>query len=458
MNMKKTPDPLSRVPRIGRAAPALGLAAIVLLAAVPAWAQATAPRPATRPTGRISFYTNVMQIRPDGTPAVTSTDLITAVQFELPDGDGNRLEYGVDMRRTESFATNRPSRMSVYDGYVGARLANGRARVRVGQMWLTDLGGLGSMSGAMFEYRGAQPKVGGSRLRLAGFAGVEPDPYGFGHAKGVTKGGVYAVLEAPGGRRHTAGYVRISQAGLTERSVLTGSNFLRAGSRVFVYQMAEFDLTGPAGQGKGGLSYLMVNAHSSVNDHLELQGLYHRGRSIDTRSITDDVLNGRPVKPGALDGLLFESAGGRVTVRVQRDVRVNAGYTRDRNNRDSTATGRLTVGASATNLAHSGVDLTVSESRMSRPTGQYNSLYLSAGRQVGTALYLTTDFSSSVSIVRFTRSDGFTLETKPRTRQIGASGIVTLSRNLSLLITADRTRDDDVTDLRLLAGLTVRFR
>ena len=34
-----------------------------------------------------------------------------------------------------------------------------------------------------------------------------------------------------------------------------------------------------------------------VNDAVEIQGLIHHGRSVDVRSITEDMRNGRPVNP-----------------------------------------------------------------------------------------------------------------------------------------------------------------
>jgi len=139
-------------------------------------------------------------------------------------------------------------------------------------------------------------------------------------------------------------------------------------------------------------------------------------------------------------------------------VRVHAGYTRDRNNRDSASTGRLSLGGSAQNIAGTGLDLTISDSRVDRPTGQYHSLYFSAGRQLGRAVYVTGDYSSAVNVVRFTRLDGFTVETRPSTRQFGGSAMIYLARNLSLLITATQTTDEDLRELRLMTGLTYRLR
>jgi hypothetical protein len=200
-----------------------------------------------------------------------------------------------------------------------------------------------------------------------------------------------------------------------------------------------------------------VNARVNASESVEVQGLYHRGRSIDTRTIADDVLNGRPLRPGALDGLLYQSIGGRVTVRVYQDIRVNAGYTRDKNNHDSASTGRLTLGMFASDLAGTGFDVSVSDARIDRPSGRYSSLYASVGHEIGRVVYLSGDYSTSVSIVRFTRSDGITIETRPATTQLGLSAVVTLGRHISALLNAGRTRDDSSSDFRMLTGLTYRF-
>ena len=444
--------------RVTHAALLAAIGALALSSAAAAQAQVPMGTPAVHPTGRVSFYTDVAHIQPDGAPGVSSADFITNVNYSLQDAEGDGLEYGLDLRHARYSSGSRTDRISLYDGYVGGRFADGRIRVRGGQMWLSDLGGLGAIMGAVFEYK--QPlttsKLG--RLRFGGFGGMEPQAYQLGAVPGVTKVGAYGILEGHGGRRHVVGYVRLADRNLVERSVVTATNFVPVHSRVFFYQAAEYDLAGPAGQGSGGLTYLMLNAHASAGSHLELQGLYHRGRSLDTRSITEDVLAGRPLRDGELDALLYASAGGRVTVRVAREIRLNAGYTRDQNNRDSADTQRLTVGLSAGNLGRTGVDLTVNESRIRRPTGQYNSLYLSVGRQIGRMVYLSGDYSNSISIVRFTRSDGITIETRPQTNELSLNGVVTVSRHVSLTVTADQTRDTGVSDTRVLAGMTYRFR
>ncbi len=173
-------------------------------------------------------------------------------------------------------------------------------------------------------------------------------------------------------------------ASLTERSVLTTTNFIPIGRKVFVYQAAEYDVQAPAGQGRKGLSYFFGNARITPNDRVEFQASYNRGRSVDARSLSEDVLAGRAVTQQSIEGLLYESIGGRATVEVVHRVRVYAGYSRDKNNRDAEATGRTLVGAYASNVAHSGFDVTASDNLMERPQGQsYHSRYVSVGRQLG---------------------------------------------------------------------------
>jgi hypothetical protein len=432
---------------------ALGALAVTV---VPARAQTTARL--VRPTGRISFYVSASESRPADGASLTAADLITHVSYQLPDADGDGLEYGVDMRHSRSSGTFRPARVSVYDGYVGARLAGGRLRVRAGQMWLSDLGGLGSLAGTVVEFKQPASVTGLGRWRIGGFVGLEPRPYTLGPVPGVRKVGAYGILEGGAGRRHVVGYVRLDNRAVVERSVVTTSQFIPVRSKVFVFQAAEYDLVGPAGQGTGGLTYLMVNAHASPVAWLDLQALHHRGRSIDTRAIAEDVIAARPLRDGALDALRYASTGGRASVRVGRDLRLQAGYTRDRNNRDSAATDRVLLGGSAADVAGSGVDVTVTNSRIGRPTGTYNSIYASAGRQIGRSVYASFDYSTSVSIVRFTRSDGITIETRPETTQFGVSALVTAGRHVSMSLTAEETRDGVTADLRVLAGLTYRLR
>ena len=73
-------------------------------------------------------------------------------------------------------------------------------------------------------------------MRFAGFGGLEPRSYEAGYVRDVKRYGGYAAFDASTLRRHVLGYVMVKDAQLTERSVLTSTNYIPVGSRVFVYQ------------------------------------------------------------------------------------------------------------------------------------------------------------------------------------------------------------------------------
>jgi len=432
----------------------VALALAMLWLSAPAWAQQ-----APRPTGRVSFYATTDQRRPEGGAAEGTFEFATSVTFRTPEIEHSGFEVGVDVRHTGYSESDRPQRLSIYDGFVGARLGSlGQFRARVGHLWMPDLGTAGSLAGGLVEFRSTPPTA-SSRWTAGAFAGGEPLGYEAGYADGIRKYGGYVGFERGFLQRHVVGFAHIKQRGLTERSMLSVTNYVPAGRSVFVYQALEYDLQRPAGgAARSGLSYFLVNARASAGSRVELQGTYHRGRAISVRQLTDDVLNGRPLKAAAIDGLRYETVGGRVTVRVKRQLEIYGGYAQDRNNREDQATGRLTLGAFANNVFGTSLDLAASDARIDRPTGPYHSRYVSIGRSIGRSWYVSGDYSTSLAVVRFLRSDGVTIETRPWTRRLSGNVSATLNRQFSLIGIADYTMDEGLKDLRVMTGLTWRLR
>jgi hypothetical protein len=424
-----------------------------LTAASPALAQSTDPKP----WGRIAFFTNSSRTAVTGVPARGFNELATSITYQFPELDSDGLEYGVDVRHSAYSAATRPDRVSVYEGFVGGRFADGMVRARVGHVWLNDLGALGAVAGGVVEVRQPRLLPSQGRVRAGVFGGLEPNTLDLGYAEHVKKGGAFVAYDADRGRRHVLGLVVVRNASLTERSVVTATNFVPIAQKVWIYQASEYDLRQPAGQAKSGLSYFFSNVRYAPATRVDVQGTYNRGRSIDIRSLSDDILNGRPLTQTAIDGLLYESIGGRVTVEVVRRVRVYGGYARDRNDRDSAPTGRTLVGGYAANVAGSGFDLAGSDNLIDRPTGSYHSRYVSVGRQIGRQVYTTVDYSTSLSVVRFSRSDGVTVELRPYTTRFSGTTNINLTRAIALLATLERTIDDDASEFRLLSGMTYRF-
>ncbi len=424
-------------------------------------ARTVATPPKTVPGwARLSFFANGSTTTPTGGDSNGFSELITSIAAQAPRPETGGIDYGLDLRFAGYPTTgSRTNRLSIYNAYVGVRTAQDRVAFKVGQLWLNDLGGIGALGGGVFET--TRRRAGsGMQLRVAAFGGLEPQLFQAGYVTGIRKFGGYVAYEAVGKpRRHVVGYVNIRDSGLTERSVLSTTNFIPVNSnKAFIYQAAEFDLAGPAGLGKGGLAYFFTNARVKASSRVEVQGTYHRGTSIDTRGITLDQLNGRPIDQKALDGFRYESARGRVMVQVARGVRIFAGYGIDRNNRDDASSRRLQAGVWATNLANSGLDVNLSDSRTTQGGALgYDSWYASVGRTVVPRVYVTGEFTSSLSVVRFLGGQNFTILSRPRTRRYAASTIVNVYRPASVLFTFERVTDASFSEQRVLTGLTYRF-
>jgi len=427
-----------------------------LAAATLALLPTLAPAQSNPAYGRFSLFAYAGDRSWDDGSSRSFSELIANLTLKSATSDEPGLEYAVDVRGSGQSGEEREARVSIYNAWVGVRTLRGRLALRAGQMWLNELGGLGSFGGVQAEYRGRRGES-GFRLRAALFAGGEPERYDAGWVKDVKKAGVYAVLEGPNGWRNVLGWVQVRNSDLTERSVLTTQNFLPFSKTFSVYQAAEFDLEAPGGAGHDGLNYFYASARWAPARAFELQSSYHHGRSIDARTITEDELAGRPVDPARAEGYLFESARARLTFRLGQGVRIWGGYGQDRNNRDDEAHDRLTLGAGLTDLFGTGLDVTASANRFDRTSGSYTSTYASIGRSFGRRVYVSVDYSSSLNVLRFTGSDGVTVETRPSSHRWSLSSNVRLNRTFGLLVEAERFEDDGSSENRLMTGVIVRF-
>lgn len=408
--------------------------------------------------GRVSlFVQGGSTAAADGLADSSFNDAWATLTLRSSPADSGGLEYALDGRgRSYASGDERQSRMQLYDAWVGGRTKGGVFGARAGQMWLNELGALGALGGVLVEVR---PETGwkAGRLRLGVFGGLEPKAWEAGYVTGLKKAGAYAVLEGDSARRHVLGWVTLRNSGLTERSVVTMTNFIPIGTTFFLYQAAEYDLTGPGGQGSGGLNYVFANARWAVTQRLEVQGTFHHGRSIDARTITQDELDGRPVDPKRLEGLLFGSWGGRVSLEVVRGVRAWLGVSRDTFNENEAAGNRYSAGLYLSDILRSRIDVSGIWNRNDRPGGAYDSWYVSVGRSFGSRLYLSVDMSSAVSVLRTTGEGGVVVESRPSSRRYTLNGNLNLGRGFSLLGTVERLTDDTTTQTRAMGGLSFRF-
>jgi hypothetical protein len=446
-------------PRARLVSAALGTHLLVAAATAATVAAQTAVTPAAnpRPWGRVSFFSSGFQSTDDDGRGTGFGEFTTSLTYRLTETERDGIEYGLDARFSAYTARQRPERTSIYEAFVGARFGEGRAIVRVGHLSVSELGSLGSLAGGLGEFRSRPPRPDAARIRAGVFAGLEPNVLDTGYANGVRKFGTYLAYDRSA-RRHALGYVLIRHGSITERSALSFTNILPVKRRLFFYQAAEYDVQAPAGRARRGLADFYGNARGLPGERLELQATYHRGRAVDARAIGNDQRQGRPGPASALSAFLYESIGGRATVEVVPRVRVYTAYARETNNRDADPSNRITIGGHAAGLGTLGIDVTVSESLLRRPQGSLHSRYVSLGHQFGRSLYASGDYSTSLSVVRFSRSDGFVVETRPHTTRLSGTASVILPRGLSLLAIVERTWGDDFRDVRVVSGLTYRIR
>lgn len=401
-------------------------------------------------TGRLSLFTQGSQFaNPDGSTS-SFNELVTYFSLHSPYSRETGLEFGIDLRTAAYPGTEgRSTRFSLYNAYVGH--SSSSFGFRAGQIWINELGSLGSVGGGQFYYKK-------NHFHAGGFGGLEPEILSAGYVTGVRKYGGYIAFDGDKGRNNAIGYVMIRNQGVSERSVLVFTNYIPAANRLFVYQSAELDLSGPAGQGNGGLNYFFINARGNVSPSVELQGSYHHGHSIDSRSITLDQINGRPVSPESLKGFLFESADTRVTVTVFSNFRLFGGFGRDKGGPDQAAVNRFQYGFYTTNILKSGFDVQFSGYRYTPQTGlPYGSWSVSAGHMLGTKVYLSGIYSSSLAILTATDQGGVQVQNQPHSSRYSLSSTVNLSRAFSLQFDVDRTTGDLQDETRFLAGINYRF-
>ena len=425
-------------------------AALALSTSVPARAQSLPG------WGRVSLFGMMQNVKYDDGTSRNFSEVGAGITIRSKSADDGGVEYGVDARASTFPGTGRDSQSTLYEAWVGGRTKGGTWNFRLGQMYLTDLGALGSFGGLMAEARVPGSTAIG-RLRFGLFGGLEPKFTEIGFASDIKKAGVWAAVDGEVNRHHVLGWVIVKNGSLTERSVVTFTNYIPIGKDFFLYQAAEYDATGPGGAGSAGLNYFFANARYNVTEAVELSGTYHRGRSIDARSISNDIRAGRPVEQKSLDGFLFESVGGRAQAEVVRNVRLFAGYYNDRNNFEDARTGRVNVGLWTSNVFGSGFDFTLSDNRVLKTGGGYDAWWASLGHSIGPKVYASLDYTTALSTVTITDSGGVTVTNRPRTRRYSLNRNRTIDSHFSLFLIVEQLREDGSRDNRGLLGLNYRF-
>ena len=435
---------------------ARGSQAWIWLAFVAVWCAMPAAAQTDAIDGRFALFTSWAQRSYAAGADTDYTEIIANLSFSGGGQPGSIFEYVVDSRVATYPSSSRDERISLYEAYIGFHSRDRQWNVRLGQMWLHELGGLGSVGGIFAEYRQPRPTTIG-RWRVGLFAGLELATYDLEYLEDIEKGGAYVALDGDHGRQHILGYVLVRNQGLTERSVVVFSNFIPVGRSFRLYQALEYDTEGPAGVGDPELSYFMANLNYRISSVFGIQGTYHKGRSINARTITEDIIAGRPVPPEALQRLLFESGRVRLMVRPSRNISLWVGYGNDRNNDDDPTAKRFNAGFSARRILGSGADLNLSMTRTDRGEDTYDSKWASLGYSFGPRVYVSLEYRDTLSVFHLSRGDGETIEIRPNSEMYSLNSNINLGRRFSLQLQLEYLDHSDFEEKRLLTGLMVRF-
>src|SRR5512140_3874292 len=188
---------------------ALVLTFALALSAAPALAQSLPG------WGRVSLFGMLQSVKYDDGTTRSVSELSAGITIKSKTADDGGIEYGVDARGSTYPGTGRDSRSNVYEAWVGGRTKGGVFTLRLGQMYLTELGALGSFGGLMAEAKipGTTPL---GRLRFGLFGGLEPRFFDIGFVSDVKKAGVWAALDGEVNRHHVLGWVILKKGSLTE--------------------------------------------------------------------------------------------------------------------------------------------------------------------------------------------------------------------------------------------------
>jgi len=156
---------------------------------------------------------------------------------------------------------------------------------------------------------------------------------------------------------------------------------------------------------------------------VELQGSYHHGLSSTPARLTDNQPERAPDRPAPARWFLFESLVGRVSVDVFSTLRVYAGYGREKG---TTRTRRRTGSRSGLRVDVLAPDsICGRDNRISHLTGAagITTPVRLPRSSIGRSVYLTVEYDTSVSIVRFTDSGGVIVESQPKTRRYALTSV-----------------------------------
>ncbi len=330
---------------------------------------------------------------------LSTSQLSNRVKLELGRRPGDGWRFFVDARDRFRTGSKSNNLLLIYDARVIYENVAKPVELSVGQMNLYNSAGAGQLLGGVFGYK-FRPT-----FTVGGYAGLEPDIYGFNVDSRYQKWGVFTQLRGSGAKSAALSYNSIRFNGMMEREFIYGSGLLPLSDFAVLYGNLEYEL-GDYLTKQDRLSRLFLNARYDPTEALQFSAYYSSGKGLDFHRFL--LTQSQDPNPDSAELERFyysESFGVRMTVKPHRRFRLYVSQ------RESKQIDRLIhnhttqLGASAWNIAGTGVSLYGSYNINRGDMSESDSYRVTLSRDFG-RLSWTAYYSSTFNGIRFDAATG----------------------------------------------------
>lgn len=382
---------------------------------------------------------------------LSTSQLSTRVKLDAGKRPGYGLRFFMDARHRYSGDSTTKNKLLLYDARLIYDNLSKPLTLSVGQMNLYDSAGVGQLAGGVVGVR-LNPA-----WTVGGYGGLEPDIYSMDYSLAYTKFGAFTQYRGSNAKSLALSYNRLMFRGVTERSFLYGSGLVPIADAAVVYGSVEYEL-GNGIQVADRLSHLFLNARYTFSRAADVTGYYSSGRGLDYHRFLLEQSQTPDRNSAELERFYYtESYGARLSVKPYDSMRLFVAQ-RESEQKDQGIRNHTTqVGASAWNIAGSGIGLYGSYDINRGDASESDSYRLSISRGFG-RLSWTGYYSSTFNGIRFDAVTGQpTIVRLVDHRTISNDFFFDLTDALALSLEHDLSRRGEENENTLFFRLMFRF-
>jgi hypothetical protein len=325
---------------------------------------------------------------------LSTSQLSTRVKLDAGKRPGYGMRFFLDARHRYSGDSSARNKLLLYDARLIYDNIDKPLTLSLGQMNLYDSAGVGQLAGGVLGVR-LNPA-----WTVGGYGGLEPDIYSLSYDLAYTKFGAFTQYRGSNAKSVALSYNTLMFQGAVERSFLYGSGLMPIGDLAVVYGSAEYEL-GNGVQFQDRLSHLFLNARYTFSRAADVTGYYSSGRGLDYHRFLIEQSQTPDRNSAELERFYYtESYGVRLSVKPYDSARFFVAQ-RESEQKDQGIRNHTTqLGASAWNIAGSGIGLYGSYDINRGDASESNSYRISVSREFG-PLSWTGYYSSTFNGIRF---------------------------------------------------------